>query len=773
LRRSSILVACCVVVQGCGSDARPIALRSGAVGPSAVAKGDLAVAVFSRPLRDGDRHALLEAGVTPVAPLRGGWLVRGDVPHARDVPGVAWMGRVPPEARIDPALRLGGDRIVAVATLLPGADSAAIATRLSGALLPVDGVGERRIVSALSAAEVPRWIEVLAADPDVLWLGRRGRRVLLNDESVWVGQSGTVGETPLFAAGITGEGQIAGLIGTGLDVDSCWFSDPSGLPAVNDATGIITSPTRRKVIAVDFLWGEDDPANPAAWDDQGHGTHVAGTLAGDGGTFGVHDGYDGMAPGAKLVVQDGGALVDDCADLPGLGCPVVDLVPLFEQAWAQGARVHSNSWGDQENAAISNVYTDGSEDADIAAWHHPDLLLVFAAGNDGGTDQVFSPSNAKNTISVGATLPGDQADEIAAFSSGGPTSDGRIKPDLVFPGQAIGSAASDADVTTGNCDIRDVSGTSMATPGIAGLALLVRQYFEDGWYPTAAPVATDGFDPTSALVKATLIASAQPMLAEQAFAGWGRPQLDLVLPLDATAPRDLLAVDEGEGFLGEEDAVEFEIEVLDSAESLRVVLVWRDPPSSPMAESHLVNDLDLLVHAPDGAMLFANVLEGFWSQVGGGADRVNNVEVVRVETPEVGTWQISVSPFEIAEGPQPWALVVSGAFGVVEPPMEPLDGGPDVGADVGVDPIDAAPADRASMSDALAVDALPPIDARDARDAVSGSAGCGCSTSGRPSPWFGLALLFALGRRVRSACRCDGCRDPCRHCRCRRRSDRC
>ena len=70
---------------------------------------------------------------------------------------------------------------------------------------------------------------------------------------------------------------------------------------------------------------------------------MAGTIAGD--NFAnpiVHDTGDGMAPAAKLVVQDAGFLTDNCGDLPGIGCPVVDLKPIFQQAFTQGARIHTN-----------------------------------------------------------------------------------------------------------------------------------------------------------------------------------------------------------------------------------------------------------------------------------------------------------------------------------------------------------------------------------------------------------------------------------------------
>ena len=111
--------------------------------------------------------------------------------------------------------------------------------------------------------------------------------------------------------------------------------------------------SQRKVLAVDFLWASECAGgiSNTEWDTQNHGTHVAGTVAGD--NFAnpiIHDPGDGMAPAAKLVIQDAGYAVDNCGDLPGIGCPVVDLNPLFQQAYAQGARLHTNSYGDNENA---------------------------------------------------------------------------------------------------------------------------------------------------------------------------------------------------------------------------------------------------------------------------------------------------------------------------------------------------------------------------------------------------------------------------------------
>jgi hypothetical protein len=575
----------------------------------------------------------------------------------------------------------------------PDADVEKVVREIRGlGITGVAGQGENpffsRIRLLLTEEEIARFRDDLARLPDVFWIDFEPRRALLNDTTVWVGQSGLAAgsTTPVFSHGIFGEGQTVAILDTGIDADMCWFRDTSlGLPPTNNCDGgTVINSSQRKVIAADFLWTSECSGGISSteWDTQDHGSHVAGTVAGDNFTnLLLHDTADGMAPGAKLVIQDGGYQVDSCGDLPGIGCPVVDLNQFFEQAYTQGARIHTNSWGDNEDGAVQNNYTAGSQDVDEFMWNHKDFLIFFAAGNSGpGTATVSSPSTAKSGVSVGATLRGASANGMASFSSCGPTDDLRIKPEVTVPGSSIISANADNNVTSNNCNTKSLSGTSMATPGAAGLTALIRQYYMDGWYPSGAENAIDGFTPSAALLRATLVNSAQVMTGSGTTPipsncqGWGRVLLENALSF-APEARKLLAEDDAgfaTGSTNESRTSSFT--VTSSAEPLKVTLAWTDFPSTPAANPHLNNDLDLTVVGPGGTFL-GNVFSAGVSTTGGAADRRNTLEQVILAAPALGAYTVTVRSFNVPNGTQPFALVATGAITINQQPL--ANAGPD------------------------------------------------------------------------------------------------
>lgn len=519
----------------------------------------------------------------------------------------------------------------------------------------------------------------------------------LSYKSLQAGPNGTT--TPLYDHGIHGEGQIIAFLDTGVDWDTCFFVDADGRrPPMNTrVTDTAVDLTRRKIIAYDFLYscdqypnavGCDDPNNPNAFDNQGHGTHAAASAAGDRATPIVHDYGDAIATGAKIVVQDAGYVQfgpDMCTGRPGIGCPV-NITPILNQAYQQGARIHSNSWGDAQSSPANPPtanYPQSAHDVDAFVWSHPDMLVVFNTGNFGSTGNapastLSAPGSAKNTLDVGGTRDGNHYldDEISSFTLVGPTRDGRIKPDVVGPAYVM---AGDAKVISNGqtCGITFQPGTSWASPSIAGAAALVRQYYTDGFYPTGIATAANQMSPSAALLKATIIAAArwvpyygtnlqptQPV--PTSLQGWGFPVLADALYFPGNTSKlkiEDVPVDSG---LAQGQSETMQV-VAHPGTPLKAILVWTDPPGTVAGRTdstpQLVNDLDLRVTAPNGASTWGND-----SLHPGQPDRLNNVEGVIVAQPLAGIYTITVSASRLGLGPrQSYALVVTGDIGDAQP----------------------------------------------------------------------------------------------------------
>ena len=658
------------------------------------AASDLWVVEVDGGLAGEVRSALAGAGAEVVAHMAPQiWLVSGERTAVSAISGVVvvreWRSADGIHAELrDPAVHSGmksSEVIFLVAALAPGRALAPLGGQLEALGAKLSWVEESARPAPQLGLRVPRArlaavVERLESTPGLVWAEPQAPLRLLNSASVWRCQSGVSGQTPIFEHGLRGEGQIIGIMDTGLDIDDCRFDDAVvGLPAINLADGVEVDPDHRKVLAVDFHWDGDWPLRPDSWDEHGHGTHVAGSAAGDVNGNGIHEGVDGMAPAARLVIQDGGVRTDDCADLPGLGCPVKPLEPVLGQAWAQGARIHTNSWGDEENFLPFGRYTERTADVDRFTWQHKDTLVFFAAGNSGpGADTVISPSTGKNVVAVGATLHGDFPSPcVVGFSSRGWTRDGRIKPDLLAPGSGVVSAASNRFVPDPSCDNTVSSGTSMSAPTAAGLAALVRQYFTEGFSPSGLARPNDAFVPTAALIKAVLIASAvdlstvgcphQPIPSREQ--GWGLIQLDTALAFSGDDLR-IVVDDHRQGFASPDDEPQRMRVAVTGSGPLKVVLVWTDAPSSSLATTNLLNDLDLTVTGPGGVFPGNSFVAGV-SVSGGQADRLNNVEVVYLPNAAKGVWTIETSPHAVPVPDQDFALVITGPVRPEEGPRQP------------------------------------------------------------------------------------------------------
>jgi serine protease AprX len=510
---------------------------------------------------------------------------------------------------------------------------------------------------------------------------------------------------------LSGRGEIVGMADSGLDT-----GDPTNIHPdfAGRIANLVSWPVASGWSSIVTNAGGDDGAADTR---SGHGTHVAGSILGNGAvwkTLGQQGAaVRGLAYEATLVFQAieqtlkwtdayRQAYFQQYRRYPpdyGLAGLPADLKVVFQQAYDAGARIHSDSWG----GGAFGAYDDYAEAVDRFMWEHKDFVVLIAAGNDGNdanrdgiVDQgsVTPPGTAKNCITVGAAesvrlqggyqrgwgslwpdnypiaplgndLPSDNASDIAAFSSRGPTRDGRVKPDLLAPGTNILSTRSSALSNVGmpGWGAWSVSdrymfdgGTSMATPLAAGAAALVRQYFR---------TIKRRLNPSAALIKAALIHGAgyRPYRFEPAgpglydwAQGWGH--VDLCESVTPPAPKDVRWYDQRTG-LNTGQSWRWSCTVNDAGIPLAFTLVWTDYPGSPSVYPNLVNDLDLVVTSPLGAMYYGNSRNG---QPGGSPDRVNNVERLVIAQPELGRYSIRVRGFNVPAGPQDFALVYSGGL---------------------------------------------------------------------------------------------------------------
>ena len=374
----------------------------------------------------------------------------------------------------------------------------------------------------------------------------------------------------------------------------------------------------------------------------GHGTHTAGTLAGSGE---MSDGrYRGVAPDAKLFIQA-------CGDTSGSASIHFDNAWTYDDIFAagvtRGSYIHSDSWGSDDSGA----YDDLSIGLDEVVWRCPELLVVVANGNAGSARQtVGSPATAKNALSVGnarSSRSPSNVWKISASSSRGPCADGRIKPEIAAPGTSIVSTRSSLSTDSsydGNSSYTKMSGTSMATPHVAGCAALVRQ-----WLAECQGFA--GVLPTAALVKAVLTGGARGTVPDNSY-GWGCLSLEETLFPSNRAVRLVDRIPYYDG-----SSLRYGVAVTNAC-PLDVQLCWIDCPGEASAAQALVNDLDLVVsNRTTGAVWYGNAVAG--------GDRTNNTESVRIPLAAAGEYDVRVVgasvPYDSSEGGAA-ALYIRGAF---------------------------------------------------------------------------------------------------------------
>ena len=197
-------------------------------------------------------------------------------------------------------------------------------------------------------------------------------------------------------------------------------------------------------------------------------------------------------------------------------CSFKSKVKLAQDAGATGAVIYNNMQYGSHTAPLTMA-----DDGAVAGVTIPSVMV----GSFAGLELTALVRSALSPPDVRVTIPvvGGGSAGIADFSSRGPMEDKRIKPDIMAPGTGIMSAASDGSLSSPNqcssTDVVEMSGTSMATPIVAGAAGIVRQYFEEGRLMNGMrdALAKRSFAPSAALVKALIIHSGTPLIESNSF----------------------------------------------------------------------------------------------------------------------------------------------------------------------------------------------------------------------------------------------------------------
>jgi Mg-chelatase subunit ChlD len=619
--------------------------------------------------------------VEPVGPHA--YYVRGDADSVRELnalPFVAWTGPLRPAYKVNPvllgstpesdsAVELGPIEAIDIGVLVDGdVDGVAqLVAELGGtveSIAPETSDVYRSLTVQLPTEAIPS----IAAREDVRWVDavheplpedERGAQIVYED------LDGTPAPNTAPNLGYVANLTALGIDGTGVTIAVC-------------DTGVSTNvaATMHGDLAGRFAFAAQGDGSPIAGaDPDGHGTHVAGIAAGDGGTGATDPQGFVLGIGVATAAQVGSVRFNGTRQ------------QRIETSAQNGAEVMNNSYAldGPGYGAGDRTFDLGVRDAGAGGAGLTPLVIVFSAGNSGPGAGTVTKSS-KNAILAGNQLnfrpgegnPNDDIRGIRNDSSRGPAADGRTLPSILAPGTDIVSARGGfrlAYTDTGGT-VHDahtsMSGTSMAAPHVSGLAAL----FIDWWRQTR-----NGKTPSPAFIKALLSATTESAEGGPGVpgglgtepnnnAGWGRVSLENALlqaPASDRGPKIFL--DQRHAFTATGQEYTIRVAAADETRPLRVALAWTDAPGAVGASPALVNDLDLEVRSVATGDLFrGNVFAGAFSATGGAADDLNNTEVVALQNP-AGVYEVTVVAANVAASARPdlatpwqdFALVIDNA----------------------------------------------------------------------------------------------------------------
>ena len=357
-----------------------------------------------------------------------------------------------------------------------------------------------------------------------------------------------------------------------------------------------------------------------------HGDHVAGTIASKGN---LDPRQSGFAPGAGLIIEK--------------TSNVVYKSRVYYEDY--GMVLTNNSYGSSFDCDENGAYNYTSFELDKQLREMPNLMHVFAAGNNGAATCDGFPKGyktvlkyygaAKNVLTVGSV---DENLEIASSSSRGPVKDGRLKPEVCGVGVNVISNGREYDY-------HSMSGTSMAAPSVTGTMALMYQKYEQN---TGEVARGD-------LMKAIVCNTSDDL-------GVAGPDYKYGFGL-VNAFRAVNAIEDERYFLGaveNDNDSNHSVTVGEGVTEAKFLLYWNDKESTSNPEKALVNNLDIQIIAPDGEIILPWVLNHHSSDVNlsptRSVDILNNIEQVTIDNPIPGEYTIVVKGTEVPFGPQEFAL---------------------------------------------------------------------------------------------------------------------
>ena len=682
---------------------------------------------FAGPIKPEWRRALEQTGATIVSYVpHNAYLVYGDAAALARIPArlsvdnsLQWDGPYQDDYKIHPKARAvdgqGRPRSIGTDTfaiqLAADAEANPATLRLidQWKLAPVRNqftfLKYLNVIVSLPAER----LKDIAAQPDVISIQPHFEPKKRDERQDQIVAGNLTGSSP------SGPGYLAWLAGKGFtqaQFDASGFVVDVSDSGIDNGTthaghfALHTSgdPSQSSRISYSRLVGSANPGSTLAGCD-GHGALNAHIIGGYVDLSGYpHTDSAGFSYGLGVCpfVKVGASVIFD---------PTYFTIPnyaaLQTQAYNGGARISNNSWG----ADVGGAYDVDAQSFDAlvrdvgATSGQRPMVTVFVAGNAGPDSQltplgIESPGTAKNVITVGAsenvrslsianggndsngydgcsTPDSDAADAngVLGFSSQGPCSDGRIKPDLVAPGTHItGGVPQNGAATTsgtgtalpcfdasfvcalpgsgtlGNLDnffplnqqFYTVStGTSHAAPAVSGACALLRQYFINHNLTPPSPAMTKAFLMNSARYLTGVNANDTLWSPRQGMGG-----LNLGAAFDGTPRvlRDQFLMDK---FTASGQTRTFSGTIVEPTKPFRVTLAWTDTLGSTTAGQALVNDLDLSVTI-GGNTYKGNVFSGASSVTGGAADSLNNVESVFLPAGVTGSFTVTVTAANIA-----------------------------------------------------------------------------------------------------------------------------